>query len=695
MLRKNEPEEFNDSKTGSPTDQHPYAKQRDSIGKIGKSKTNIGRKGKVQSAQNEASQIAIQPKLKLPNTMTIKLPRVNRWWRNWQFWGILLVVCSGGIGFTATSLLLKLPKTQSCSTVFWPVASASVRLYCAQTLSEEKTVGSLLQAISLVEKLPDDHPLRKEINRNVEKWAQGILDIGESKFQEGNLDAAVGIAQQIPDNVEAYELVESQIADWNKIWDQGSEHYEKVEANLRKFQWNEAFSWAVRLTDSKNDYWATEKYAEAIDKINLAQEETITLDKAASQLNDGDIDSLFNAINKAYDIPKTSYTFENAQKILTEGKAKLLSKIDQMIAQQKWSQLQNATYRIPNFLGLEDQVKDWKILANAGTSASLDTVLGLEDAIAEAQKLESDSPLYDKAQSLIKRWDFEIDDVRIIAKAEQLARPANIPAYNAAIIEVGLIPQGNPRYKEAQTKIANWRREIRIIEDRPIINQARELARPGDISAWRRAISEANLISSSSPLYSEAQKLASGWRANIETEEDQPVLEQAIALSQIGDYERAIEIASSIGKNRALSNQALKKIRLWRDELNAEKFLSDAQYLARQNTPDSLVKAIRTVRQIAPKSALGYQVVPSVNEWSNEILNLAERAARKSLPEGIAIAKVVPSGTAAHPEAQSLIAEWEQNLNPLPKIEKDRDKKNKKKKSTPLFEKRQKTRRNN
>ncbi len=687
MLRKNEPKELNDSKIGSPTDQHTHTNQSNSIVKANNSGEN-----KVKSSQAEPNPNIIRPKLKLPSTMTIKLPGVNRWWRNWQFWGILLVVCSGGIGYTATSLLLKLPKTQSCSTVFWPVASASVRLYCAQTLSKEKTVGSLLEAIALVEKLPKDHPLNKEINRNVEKWAQGILDIGESKFQEGNLDAAIAIAQQIPDNVEAYELVESQIENWHETWNKGAEQYKKVEENLSKFYWDEAFSWAVRLTDSKNDYWATDKYSEAIDKINLAQEETITLDKAASQLDDGDLDSLFNAITKAYDIPKTSYTYNNAQKILAQGKEKLLKTINQLIAEQQWSKLQNATYRIPNFLELDGQIKDWKILANAGTSASLDTVLGLEDAIIEAEKLESDSPHYEKAQNLIKKWNFEIEDVRLIAKAEELARPANINAYNAAIIEISLIPSGNPRYQEAQTKIANWRREIRIIEDRPIINLARELARPNDISAWRRAIAEANRISSSSPLRSEAQKLVSGWRAKIETEEDQPILDQAIALAQVGDYKRGIQVASSIGKNRALSGQAIQKISQWRDEINAEKFLIESQNLARQNTPESLVRAIRTVRQIKPKSSLGYQVVPSVNEWSNEIINLAERAARRSIEEGIRIAKVVPVGTIAHPQAQVLIAEWQKSLNPLPRFEKDQ--KSKKRKSKPLFEKNRKTRKN-
>ena len=106
MLRKDEPEKFNDSKIESPTDQHPYPNQHDSLDKTNKNRANNIGEGKVKSSQQEASQIIIRPKLKLPtipklpNTMTVKLPRINRWWRNWQFWGILLVVCSGGIGLS-------------------------------------------------------------------------------------------------------------------------------------------------------------------------------------------------------------------------------------------------------------------------------------------------------------------------------------------------------------------------------------------------------------------------------------------------------------------------------------------------------------------------------------------------------------------------------------------------------------------
>ena len=609
-----------------------------------------------------------QPSTSSPKPMTAKSS--TRWWQSWQFWGILLVVCSGGVGYGATSILLKLPKTQSCSTVFWPVASASMRLYCAQTLADESTVESLLGAISLVEELPETHPIRKEIDRNVEKWASEILDIGETKFQEGNLEAAEAIARQIPPEVAAYETVESKIGSWQEIWSDAESKYTKVEESLRQAQWSSAFSWAVQLTDSENDYWATTKYSEIIDNINLAQEETLTLDKAETQLTGGGIDSLLEAINKAEAIPESSYTYANAQKILSEGKTKLLTTVDNLIAREEWSRLQQATYKIPDSLDLAEKIEGWQIISNAGRSAALDTVLGLEDAIAEAEKLPEDNPLYPKAQELTKRWETEIGDVRHLSRANELARPGNVEAYNAAIIEVSLIARGNPRYREAQQKVRQWRSEIQIIEDRPIINRAKELAIPSNPEAWRRAIAEIRLVPTNSPLYSEAQQNVRTWRANIERVEDRPILERAIALGDRGDYAAAIEVAEPLTQGRALSTEAQERIALWRDEIQAEKYLQDADYLARQNTAESLARAIRIIRQIGRETELYSEVVPNVNDWSRQIVDLAERASYRSLEQAIAIAEQVPSGTAAHPRSQRLIEKWQNILNPTPQLQK-------------------------
>ena len=95
----------------------------------------------------------------------------------WQFWAIALIIVSGTVGFAATSMLLRLPKSPQCVRIFWPIASASKRIYCAQVEAEQGTVDSFLRAINLVEALPSDHPLRNEINRNVEEWAVAILDL--------------------------------------------------------------------------------------------------------------------------------------------------------------------------------------------------------------------------------------------------------------------------------------------------------------------------------------------------------------------------------------------------------------------------------------------------------------------------------------------------------------------------------------
>ncbi|MEL6501000.1 MAG: chromosome segregation ATPase, partial [Cyanobacteria bacterium J06623_1] len=256
-------------------------------------------------------------------------------WQIWQLWGILLVLCSGGIGYGATSMLLKLPKTQSCSKVFWPIASASVRLYCAQTAAEEKELDGLLAAIDLVSVLPADHPLRPEIDRNIDRWATSILDLGEAQFQSGKLEKAIATARRIPNNLSAQEIVEEKVAKWETIWSKGDETYQKVEEKLREADWNGAFTWAVRLTDSPNEYWATTKYEESINNINVAQEENASISKAQTQVSSGKIDDLILAIDKADDIKENSYAYEQAQEVIAQAKSKLVANVEQLIEQQK------------------------------------------------------------------------------------------------------------------------------------------------------------------------------------------------------------------------------------------------------------------------------------------------------------------------------------------------------------------------
>lgn len=638
--------------------------QKNSLQNLGKVEASsvMKRESKLNAKKSQGSRSIADTSVQVTSPL--------RWWQNWQLWGILLVLVSGGIGYRATSTLLSLPETESCSKVNWPVASASVRLYCGQVLAEQNDVENLLKAIALLEKLPEDHPLRKEINRNIEKWSTKILNIGEERFQAGDLEAAINIAHQIPTNVEAYSLVAAKIKKWEDVWSESSSNYAQVEARLRASQWNEAFSWAVRLADSKNNYWATTKYQETIDKINVAQEESAVLDDAVDRMNAGKIDGLIEAVNKALKISQDSYAYQEAQDIIEQATGQLFTKVENLVDKQEWSLALQTINRIPDRLKVQEKLADWNTLAGAGVSASLGTVLGVEDAIAEAQELDSNSPLYNKAQRLISRWTLEIEDIKHLTTARQLARGKNISSYNSAIVEARLIPNNNPRYREAQREINRWRKEIYIIEDRPIIERAKNLAVASNVNAWGRAIAEINLVSSNSPLYGEARRYASSWQSNIEKEEDQPILDRAISLANLGDYNQAIVTAKKILGGRALSSQAQTKINLWSKEIQAKKYLREAYSVANQRTPDSLARAIRIARQV-PSSTSSYdEVVNNVNLWSSQILELARRTSFSSLEAAIEVARKVPSGTASHYSAQSQIQAWKQQLEPPVLLEK-------------------------
>ncbi|MCC0177536.1 chromosome segregation ATPase [Waterburya agarophytonicola K14] len=628
----------------------------------------------------------ITPVVQQSEIATTKFKKIPLW-KRWQLWGILLVLCSGGVGYGATTMLLKLPKTQSCSKVFWPIASASIRLYCAQTAAEEKDVAGLLAAIELVAVLPENHPLRPEIDRNIDRWAAGILTIGEDEFQEGNLEEAIATAQKIPRNLSSKELVDQKIEQWNSIWSEGEEQYAKVEEKLREADWNGAFNWAVRLTDSSNQYWATTKYEESINNINVAQEENASLTKAQTELTNGTIENLIIAIDRADDIKEGSYTYEQAQEIIQEGKEKLVANMERLIERRDWQQLLRITPRIPRSLNLQKRVEDWQILANAGSSAQLDTVFGIEEAIEEAEKLEKDSEYYDLGQKLIKSWTSEIDGVRHLSKAREISRVGTIANLNQAIAEAKLVSSSNPRYSEALQEINKWRGQIQTIEDRPILNRAQELSYGNNINAWRRAIAEVNLISRSSPLYSEAQNYARTWRANVERVEDEPILDEADSFANINNYPAAIDAARKVRSGRALYPEAQSRISRWQQEVDGQKYISEANNIARGSTPEALAQAIRTARQASPNSSVYPQVVRDVNDWAAEILSIARQASDNSLEQAIEIAAQVPSGTTSFSTAQEEIKAWKIRIAPplpeavpptfkLDKLRKQRDRQN-------------------
>lgn len=583
----------------------------------------------------------------------------------WKVWAALFVVVFGGVGFLATWQLLNMQKSPNCPKIFWPIASASLRLYCAQLSADSRTVAGLLEAIALVEALPDDHPLRSQVNQQVEEWARDILNLAEKDYQAGNLRQAIAKARQIPSNMAVAAIIEERIAKWQGTWTEGNEILSKLEENLRASNWNQSFRLAVDLLNLNNEYWATVKYNEAIAKITVAREDSSKLDNAFNLFARGGLDNWFKVIEEARKIQASSYAYQEAQKLIGKTEDKLKEYAERLIERKQWQALRDLANQTPKDLKIKEDVTDWSLLSAAALDAEAGTVDGLEAGILGLEQIDPSRPLHQTALAMRERWQLQVQDLKILSEARDLAQAGTIEQYSAAIVKAGEVPRTNPLWSQAQQEIGSWNRQIQVIEDRPILERAREIALPGDINSLSNAIIQARAITNNRVLYRDAQREIGDWQARIERMEDQPILDQAQALANLKDYSTAIETANQIPPGRALSGEASQNIRRWRRELRAGQNLQQANQLAATGTAEGLTRAIALVTNISTQTDAGVQRSELLERWSYQLLSLATAQANNGrYLEAIRLAESVSPESTAYSSARSQMQGWRNILQP-------------------------------
>lgn len=583
----------------------------------------------------------------------------------WKVWAALFVVVFGGVGFLATWQLLNMQKSPNCPKIFWPIASASLRLYCAQLSADSRTVEGLLAAIALVEALPEDHPLRSQVNQQVEEWARDILNLAEKDYQAGNLQQAIAKARQIPNNMAVAAIIEERIAKWQGTWTEGNEILSKLEENLRASNWNQSFRLAVDLLNLNNEYWATVKYNEALAKITVAREDSSKLDNAFNLFARGGLDNWLKVIEEARKIQASSYAYQEAEKLIGKTEDKLQEYAERLIERKQWQALRDLANQTPKDLKIKEDVTDWSLLSAAALDAEAGTVDGLEAGILGLEQIDPSRPLHQTALAMRERWQLQVQDLKILSEARDLAQAGTIEQYSAAIVKAGEVPRTNPLWSQAQQEIGSWNRQIQVIEDRPILERAREIALPGDINSLSNAIIQARAITNNRVLYRDAQREIGDWQARIERMEDQPILDQAQALANLKDYSTAIETANQIPPGRALSGEASQNIRRWRRELRARQNLQQANQLAAMGTAEGLTRAIALVTNISTKTDAGVQRTELLERWSYQLLSLAtDQANNGRYLEAIRLAESVSPESTAYSSARSQMQGWRNILQP-------------------------------
>ncbi|MGF1512132.1 MAG: hypothetical protein ACFB5Z_00320 [Elainellaceae cyanobacterium] len=170
-------------------------------------------------------------------------------------------------------------------------------------------------------------------------------------------------------------------------------------------------------------------------------------------------------------------------------------------------------------------------------------------AIAIAERIQPGQPLYDEAQSYIRRWGNTVIDL-----AEARAQSGN---YVDAIGAARLIPPSVAVVHErAQARIQQWEQQLgQGSTQQSLLASAEALIQPNQASSYNEAIAHLRLIERRDADYAQAQDLIDRWSSDI--------LDLAHGRAYEGRFTSAISAASLVPQDATVYVDAREAIADW------------------------------------------------------------------------------------------------------------------------------------
>jgi hypothetical protein len=608
----------------------------------------------------QATQLTKQLVQQMPKWL--RLPFI----RSWVFWAIVTLGISGGLVYLALGLLLNPKAVPNCPEMFVPMSSASLRVYCGQLAASKQTLNDLVSAIDLVKDVSPNDPTRTYVDSNVQRWSLDVLRLAESVYQEGKYDEAMSAVKHVPNGVEARKVVDKRVKQWEETWKDATEIDKEARALLNTSKWGNAYQVAVKLTRLNNRYWSTTKYQEIADLVQIAKADSAKLDEAHTLTKSKDMKDLLKAIEIAQKIDKASFARTEAETIITKAGKSMLAMAKVELDKRDWKAALDIVKKIPETAETKTELSDINNFATAQGQTQTGTISELENSISLLQGIKPDSSIYPRAQASIASWRLEAQDLAVLQQARSYATSGNLLDLDKAIATAKQIPNNNPRGKEAAEAIKEWQTQIQTTQDRPYWDAAEQSAATGTPEGLKNGIIQLRAIAPGRALYAQSQQKIQQWTEQVQNMEDKPLLDNADAFANQGKLAEAIAEAQRIGRGRALSKTAKERIQDWQGQLQAEQNLSAAQQLANQGSPEALLGAIQAAARVPKSSNLRTQAREAMNNWSNQMWDVAQATSATDLRRAIAIAKAIPATTSAYTTAQQGAELWQQQLAPAP-----------------------------
>ncbi len=566
---------------------------------------------------------------------------------DWRFLTLVGLSLTGGLTALSIAFLFKLPVLPNCPSVFWPLASGSMRLHCAQLAAGKETVPDLLEAIALMNTLKSDHPLYPEAARLIEQWSTTILDLAEKDFQAGKLKQAIASAKQIPSNSAAAKLVDERVKTWEKIWGDAEKIYNRAGEILKKGNWRDAQVESARLLSIDNNYWQTTKYQELGTLIVATREDITKLGKADNALSSGRVDDLVAAIQEVSSIGEKSFVHKDAKEMLPKLGRKMFDLAQNALDRKDYNAALDIANRIPGNVGLGNEVDDFRTIASAQSKAWSGGVLNLEEAIADAQRIAKGRPLYDKAQRLITGWQAEAQEVAKLDQAKKLAQAGDL---QNAIAQASQLSNS----QAAKDFVQQTTGQIQESQDRPILDQASKIAMGGDESSLETAIAQAKQIGAGRSLHAQAKEKIRQWSDQIKQ-----LRNQAAEAARPTPPSPAVSTTQPVGPQPSEQAPAVNNSP---DNTAEQSILEQARNVAGSGTPDGLLQAIGIAQSLPTNSPLRNEATTAVDQWSNQLVQVAQYQSEFDILGAINIANRVPPSSSAYPQAQELISKWRKSV---------------------------------
>jgi len=566
-------------------------------------------------------------------------------------WSLLWLSVFSILGISLASalwLLTQLPPPVNCQRTSG-VSPEGDRLYCAQLAAQSGKLDQLVVAIKLVQNWSSNHPLYSEAQRILQESSQTILEIAQQKLNQGNQSQAVELAGQIPVSSPLYPEAQAAIATWLHQGQQGEDLIRQFQEALQKQNWFEASQLIATLSQNGWQYLSVSQIDSLTKQLTAEKKAWQQLQEARDLAKTNQVEQLLAAIARTAQISPHSYAKAPAQGEQSRWSRTLIQIAATRFKNQDFAGVIKLLQRIPPNTPLERETQDWIRLAHACQRAKENHFLAIVDALATVRQIVrrdgganrglADNSVYGLAAKQAALWQSQLQDQAKLKFAEAYASFEQRITLEMAIDQGTQIPSGRPERVLAQTRITQWRQEITAIEARNQLERAQQLASGGTMSQLKAAVQIASQVQPTEPQHQTQNSTnnrfharravqpttnnqepgaapIAKWNRQIQTLEDQPILDLANTFAQRRDWMTAISTAAQIRPGRALYSEAQKAIAQWTAQVQTAQdrpILEAATALAAQGRFSA---AIATAAQIPPQRALYPQAQAAIARWT-------------------------------------------------------------------------------